>query len=138
MRSNGLTARWQTWHPYFLALLRLVAAGMFALAGTSKLFAFPVGMPPNGATATPFTQVWVGGVLEAGGGLLLALGLFTRPVAFVLAGEMAVAYWQFHAPGGAYPTVNGGVSAVMYCFVWLYFSAAGPGAWSMDGLRGRK
>ena len=101
---------------------------MFILAGTSKLFAFPVGMPPDGATAQPMTQIWVGGVLEAFGGLLMLIGLFTRPVAFLLAGEMAVAYFQFHAPQSFYPTVNQGVSAVLYCFIWLYFSAAGAGS----------
>ncbi len=134
----GITHRWQSWHPYFLALLRIVAAYMFVLAGTMKLFAFPAGMPPNGATATPFTQVWIGGVLEVFGGALFGVGLFTRPVAFLLAGEMAVAYWQFHAPGGPWPILNGGVNAALYCFVFLYFSAAGAGPWSVDGVRTRK
>jgi putative oxidoreductase len=66
---------------------------------------------------------------------LLLIGLFTRPVAFILAGEMAVAYFQFHFPGGFWPTINQGVPAVLYCFIWLYFSAAGPGPWSVDALR---
>lgn len=118
-----------------LSVLRIVAAFMFVLAGTSKLFAFPVGMPPAGGTATPMTQIWIGAVLEVFGGGLLLLGLFTRPVAFLLAGEMAVAYFQFHGPKGFWPTVNGGVNAVLYCFVWLYFSAAGGGPWSLDRLR---
>jgi putative oxidoreductase len=110
---------------------------MFVVASTMKVFAFPAGIPPDGAAAPFPSQVWLGGFLEVVGGALLVLGLFTRPVAFVLAGEMAVAYFQFHAPGGFWPTVNGGVAAVLYCFVWLYFSAAGPGPWSLDAWRGR-
>jgi len=135
MTASNPVASWSAWGPRFQAILRIVAAFMFVLAGTSKLFAFPVGMPPDGATATPMTQIWVGGVLEAFGGALLLLGFFTRPVAFLLAGEMAVAYFQFHAPQSFWPTVNGGVSAVLYCFLWLYFSAAGAGPWSLDALR---
>ena len=81
------------------------------------------------------SQLWIGGVLETFGGLLLLVGLFTRPVAFLLAGEMAVAYFQFHAPNGFWPTMNGGSAAVLYCFVWLYFSAAGAGPWSLDAMR---
>jgi putative oxidoreductase len=129
--------KWVSWAPQLRSLLRIVAAFMFILAGTSKLVAFPVGMPPDGATAQPMTQVWIGGVLEAFGGFLLLIGLFTRPVAFLLAGEMAVAYFQFHAPQSFYPTVNNGVPAVMYCFTWLYFSSAGPGSWSVDAMRSR-
>jgi putative oxidoreductase len=129
--------KWSSWAPQLRSLLRIVAAFMFILAGTSKLFAFPVGMPPDDATAQPLTQIWVGGVLEAFGGLLMLIGLFTRPVAFLLAGEMAVAYFQFHAPQSFYPTVNQGVPAVLYCFIWLYFSAAGAGSWSVDAMRSR-
>ena len=137
MTKSTIVDRWTSYAPYFKALLRLVAGFMFILAGTSKLFAFPAGMPPDNSTAQMFTQVWVGGVLEFVGGSLIFLGLFTRPVAFLLAGEMAVAYFQFHAPGGFWPTVNGGVAAVIYCFVFLYFSAAGAGPWSLDSARGR-
>ena len=128
---------WISWAPQLRSLLRIAAALMFMLAGTSKLFAFPVGMPPDNATAEPMTQVWIGGALEVFGGFLLLVGLFTRPVAFLLAGEMAVAYFQFHAPQSIYPTVNQGVAAVLYCFIWLYFSAAGPGPWSVDAKRAR-
>ena len=131
-----LAAKWKACGPKLHSVLRIVAAFMFILAGTSKLFAFPVGMPPDGSTAQPMTQVWIGGVLEAVGGALLLLGLFTRPVAFLLAGEMAVAYFQFHHPQSFWPTVNGGVPAVLYCFLWLYFSAAGAGPWSVDARRG--
>jgi putative oxidoreductase len=130
--------RWRSWAPELLSILRIVSAAMFILAGTSKLFAFPVGMPPDNSIAHPWTEVWIGGVLEVVGGALLLVGLFTRPVSFILSGEMAVAYWQFHAPGSIYPTVNQGVSAVVYCFLFLYFSAAGGGAWSLDALRGKR
>ena len=117
------------------AVLLIAAAFMFILAGTMKLFAFPMGMPPNGNTAEIFSQIGIGGILEVFGGGLILIGLFTRPVAFILCGEMAVAYWQFHAPQGLWPIENGGVAAVLYCFIWLYFSAAGAGRWSIDGWR---
>jgi putative oxidoreductase len=90
---------------------------------------------PDGQTAKLLTQVGIGGVLETFGGLLLLVGLFTRPVAFILSGEMAVAYLQFHAPQGFWTIVNKGAEAVLYCFLWLYFSAAGAGPWSLDALR---
>jgi putative oxidoreductase len=135
--SRALAGRLSSWTPQFQAALRIVAALMFMEAGSMKLLAFPAGMPPDGSTASFPSQVWIGGFLELAGGLLMLLGLFTRPVAFVLAGEMAVAYFQFHFPGGFWPTLNGGVAAALYCFVWLFFSAAGPGAWSLDGLRRR-
>ena len=135
---STLGSRWSSLAPYFHALLRIVAACMFILAGTMKLFAFPNGMPPNNATAALFTQVGMGGILEVFGGGLLLIGLFTRPVAFILAGEMAVAYFQFHYPQSFWPTINNGTAAVLYCFVWLYFSAAGAGPWSIDALRNKK
>lgn len=135
MPAPNPLARWASFAPHLHAALRIVAAFLFILAGTSKLFAFPVGIPPDGATAMPWTQVWIGGVLEAFGGALVLVGLFTRPVAFVLAGEMAVAYFQFHAPGSIWPTVNGGVAAILDCFIFLWLSAAGAGPWSLDALR---
>jgi putative oxidoreductase len=101
-----------------------------------KLFAFPIGMPPNNAAATFMTQAWFGGVLEVGGGCLLLVGLFTRPVAFLLSGEMAVAYFQFHYPQSPWLVVNQGMAAALFCFVWLFFSAAGAGPWSLDAARG--
>jgi len=110
----------------------MVAAFMFILTGTMKLFAFPMGMPPDGSTAELMTQVGIAGILETFGGALLFVGLFTRPIAFILAGEMAVAYFQFHHPIDPWPIINNGVSAVLYCFIWLYFSAAGAGPWSLD------
>jgi putative oxidoreductase len=100
-----------------------------------KLFAFPMGMPPDGCTAQLMSQVGLGGILETFGGALLLLSLFTRPVAFLLSGEMAVAYFQFHFPQSFWPIMNNGVSAALYCFVWLYFSAADGGPWSLDAKR---
>ena len=129
--------RWESLAPYFLGGLRIVAAFMFVLSGTMKLFGFPMGMPPNGTTAAAFSEIWFGGVLEVFGGGLVLLGLFTRPVAFVLSGEMAVAYFQFCNPVSIWPIANMGIAPALYCFVWLYFSAAGPGAWSLDRLRRR-
>lgn len=135
MTISSLIAKWPNLAPQILSLLRIVAAFMFILPGTMKLFAFPIGMPPDGSTAKLLTQVGIGGMLEAFGGALLLLGLFTRPVAFILSGEMAVAYFQFHAPQSFWPIVNNGINAALYCFVWLYFSAAGAGPWSLDAKR---
>ncbi len=130
-----ITAKWIAFAPQFLSILRIATGIMFILSGTSKILAFPVGMPPDGATAQFGTQIWIGGMMELVGGALFLIGLFTRPVSFILSGEMAVAYFQFHAPQGFWPTVNGGVSAALFCFVFLYFSAAGPGPWSVDAMR---
>jgi putative oxidoreductase len=135
MTASNLIAKWPALTPHLLSVLRIVAAFMFILPGTMKLFAFPIGMPPDGSTATLMSQVGIGGILETFGGALLLVGLFTRPVAFILAGEMAVAYFQFHAPQSFWPIVNNGVNAALYCFVWLYFSAAGAGPWSLDAKR---
>jgi len=135
LTEPNLIAKWSGWGPRLQSVLRIVSAFTFMLGGTMKLFAFPAGVPPNGGTVPLISQMGLGAVLEAFGGALLLLGLFTRPVAFILAGEMAVAYFQFHFPQGFWPTMNGGIVAVLYCFVWLYFSAAGPGPWSFDALR---
>jgi putative oxidoreductase len=135
MTSSSLVAQWAAQGPRLLGALRIVATVVFIQTGTMKLFAFPVGMPPDNSTAAVGTQIWFGGVLEVFGGALLLVGLFTRPVAFLLSGEMAVAYWQFHAPQSPWPVVNNGTAAILYCFFWLYISAAGPGAWSLDGVR---
>ena len=128
---------WSAWAPQLHALLRIVAALLFVTNGTMKLFAWPIGMPPDGATASLMSQVGIGGLLEFVGGALILVGLFTRPVAFILSGEMAVAYFQFHFPQGFWPVQNGGTPAVLYCFYWLYLSAAGAGAWSLDARRRR-
>lgn len=131
----SITEKWISLAPYLQSILRIVAAIMFIMAGTMKLFAWPMGMPPDGSAAVFMTQIWIGGFLEVFGGGLILIGLFTRPTAFILAGEMAVAYFQFHQPMGLTPIENGGVSAVIYCFVFLYLSAAGAGPWSVDKLR---
>ena len=136
MQGSTIITRWQAWGPQLRSVLRIAAAVLFILPGTMNLFAFPIGMP-GGATAPLLSQIGIGGVLEAFGGALLLLGLFTRPVAFLLSGEMAVAYFQFHAPKGFWPIVNGGSEAALFCFVWLYFSAAGAGPWSLDARRKR-
>ena len=132
MTTPKLVARWASWGPYLQSVLRIVAAFMFLQFGTMKLFAFPIGMPPDGGTAPLFSQYGLAGILEVFGGALLMLGLFTRPVAFILAGEMAVAYFQVFFPQSFWVAVNDGVAPALYCFVWLYFSAAGAGPWSLD------
>ncbi|MBN8730548.1 MAG: DoxX family protein [Acidobacteria bacterium] len=130
-------SRWTALSGQFQSLLRIVAAFIFMQSGTMKTFAFPVGVPPNGGTVPLASQVGVGGVLEVVCGAMLLLGWYTRPNAFLMSGMMAVAYFQFHAPNGFWPIVNGGIDAALYCFLWLYFSAAGGGPWSIDALRGR-
>jgi putative oxidoreductase len=137
MIAPNFFARWMSWAPRLQSVLRIIAAFMFLQAGSAKLFAFPVAILPNGGTVPLLSQLGIGAVLELVGGSLLFVGLFTRPVAFLLAGEMAVAYFQFHAVKGFWPVMNGGVSAALYCFVWLYFSAAGAGPWSLDARRGK-
>ncbi len=137
MASVKIFEKWASFAPQLQSVLRIVAAFVFMMAGSIILFAIPMGMPPDGGTASLATQIGFGGLLELVGGALLLVGLFTRPVAFVLAGEMAVAYFQFHQPNGTWPAQNGGVAAALYCFVWLFFSAAGPGPWSLDALRRR-
>jgi putative oxidoreductase len=122
--------------PYALALLRIAAALIFMEHGTQKLFGFPA--PPEGGLPPVGSLFWIGACLELVGGLLLLLGLFTRPAAFIVSGEMAVAYWMFHAPANAYPVLNCGDAAILYTFVFLLFVFTGPGAWSLDGLRKRK
>lgn len=138
MSASNVASKWSSWAPQLQSLLRIVAAFMFITSGTTKLFAFPAGIPPAGGTVPVMSQLWIGALLELVGGGLLLVGLFTRPVAFVLAGEMAVAYFQFAFPTSFWPTINQGVPAALYCFVWLYFSAAGAGPWSLDALRERR
>ena len=114
-------------------LLRVVSGLVFFQAGSLKLFGWFGGMS-GGATAPMMSQVWIGAVLEVFGGIAIMLGLLTRPVAFILSGEMAVAYWQFHAPKGAWPILNHGELAVLFCFVFLFMAAQGGGEWSLDAL----
>lgn len=138
MNGSPLLARWRAWAPYLQSVLRVVAALLFIEPGSAKLFAFPVAIMPGGGTAAAFSLPWIAGVLEVFGGLLLLVGLLTRPVAFLLSGEMAVAYFKGHAPHGFWPIVNHGELAIIFCFLWLYFAAAGPGAWSLDAVRHRE
>ncbi len=136
MTTPSIVARWTTWAPYLRSTLRIVAAFLFMQFGTAKLFAFPAAVMPGGGTAPVASLPGIAGVLEAFGGALLLLGLFTRPVAFLLSGEMAIAYFIGHAPRGFWPVLNQGHPAILFCFVWLYLSAAGPGPWSVDAARG--
>jgi putative oxidoreductase len=117
--------------PHMLGILRIVTALIFILHGTQKLFGFPA--PPASGLPAAFTLFWFGAILEAFGGLLILVGFQTRLVAFILAGEMAYAYWMFHAPRSLYPTLNGGDASILYCFVFLYLVFAGAGAFSADG-----
>jgi putative oxidoreductase len=116
-----------------LSVLRIIAAFLFIQSGTMKLFSFPIGMP-EGVTAELWSQTWFGGVLETFGGALILIGLGTRFVSFILAGMMAVAYFQFHQPQALWPVANGGIPAILFCFVWLYLAAAGGGPWSIDAM----
>jgi putative oxidoreductase len=121
------------WSARMLSVFRLVIGLVFITHGTAKLFGFPAGAAPS-PTVELMSQRGLAGVLEAFGGTAIALGLFTRPVAFLLAGEMAVAYFQVHFPRSFFPTVNGGVSALLYCFIFLYLCVAGGGPWSLDAV----
>lgn len=119
---------------YFL--LRIISGFLFSQAGALILFGW-FGGPPGGQRFPLLSQTGIGGLLEFGGGIAVMLGLFTRPVAFILSGEMAVAYWQFHAPGGHWPIQNQGMPAVLFSFIFLYIAAQGAGNWSFDALIAR-
>lgn len=127
----------QTWRPRALAVLRIVTAYLFIQHGTAKFFGLP--HQPMFDNLELFSLAGLAGLLEVAGGLLLAVGLFTRPTAFVLCGFMAVAYFMAHASQGnpLVPMLNRGELAVLYCFVFLYFVFSGPGAWSVDAARRR-
>ena len=125
------------WAPQLQSALRIVAAFLFITHGTAKLFGFPSAPDQPAFIPAMGTLPWFAAVLETFGGSLLLLGLFTRPVAFLLSGEMAVAYFKAHAPGGFWPTLNHGEAAVLFCFIWLFFAGAGPGPWSIDAARRR-
>lgn len=119
------------WTGYLRSALRIVAGFTFTPHGLQKLFGMLGGLGGHGA-AHAWSQFWVAGVLETFGGILIILGLFTRPVAFLLCGEMAVAYFRQHFPRGFWPIQNGGELAVLYCFIFLYLTAAGGGPISLD------
>lgn len=120
------------WTMPLLSGLRIVAGFLFIVHGTQKLFGVPIAMP--GGPVPLQSLAGAAGVIETIGGALLLLGLLTRPIAFLLSGEMAVAYFMQHAPNDFWPIVNQGELAVLYCFLFLYFSAAGAGPWSLDAL----
>jgi putative oxidoreductase len=131
-------ARLTSVQPYVRSILRIVTAATFSLHGLQKVLGMFGGMPGKGGPAAMATLPWIAGCLELGGGVLLVLGLFTVPVAFILSGEMAVAYFMMHFPRGFYPIHNGGELAVLYCFIFLYLCVAGPGPLSLDALFRKK
>lgn len=124
------------WGPRALGLLRIVAALLFMEHGAQKLLGFPP-MPVDRSMPEAFSLIWFAGFLELTGGFLVLIGLLTRPVAVLLSGEMAFAYWIAHAPQSVYPALNGGDAAILFCFVFLYLAVVGPGAFSVDGARTR-
>ncbi|MGE0081521.1 MAG: DoxX family protein [Thiohalomonadaceae bacterium] len=129
-------AFFDAWTPRLLSVLRIVAAFLFIQHGTSKFFGFPMAMPDPVAL---FSLIGLAGTLEIVGGALLIIGLFTRPAAFILSGEMAFAYFMAHAPQGHVlsPLLNQGEPAVLFCFIFLFLAAAGAGSWSVDAARGK-
>ena len=124
---TSLYAGLDRWSPHILAILRIVTALLFIQHGTQKFFSFPIAGPPS----LPTLYV-VQGLIEFVGGILLLLGAFTRIVAFIMSGDMAVAYFMAHYPSSFYPIENKGDLAILFCFVFLYFFFAGPGSWSLD------
>ena len=132
---NGFGFLPSRWAPYLLSILRIVLAFMFLFHGTQKLFGYPPSDHPP--VEDWLTMPGIAGILEFFGGVLVLIGLLTKPVAFLLSGQMAVAYWMVHAPNGGLPIQNGGEMAALYCFAWLYLAAAGGGPWSMDAMLGR-
>lgn len=125
------------WSPFSLALLRIVSGLIFLAHGTQKFLGFPSGKAAWSGLALDNPGAFAG-VIELVAGALIALGLFTRPAAFIASGTMAVAYWLAHAPQNFFPINNGGDAAILYCFVFLHLVFAGPGAWSVDGAMSRK
>lgn len=127
---NSLYASLEKASPYMLSILRIVAALLFIAHGLQKYVGFPAAGPPMN------TLLYVQGAIEVVGGVLLLIGAWTRPVAFILSGDMAAAYFMAHFPQSFYPSVNGGDAAVLYCFVFLYLVFAGGGAWGVDRGKG--
>jgi putative oxidoreductase len=126
----------KTWAPRLLAALRIMTALLFLEHGLIKVFGYPPGAAPG--LQPLFSFLGFAGLIEVIGGWSLLIGWFTRPVAFLLAGEMAVGYFLVHAPLGFFPAINAGEPAILFCFIFLYLSAAGPGAWSVDEMRAAK
>ena len=123
----------ERWQPQALALLRIFAALLFLEHGTAKLFHFPI--PQPGVPDHLPTILLAAAVIELVGGVLVTVGLFTRLAAFVMSGEIAIGYFMFHFPQSFWPLANKGEAAILYCFIFLYIAAAGPGSWSLDALR---
>ncbi|PTQ13297.1 DoxX family protein [Sphingomonas oleivorans] len=121
------------WAPRLLSVLRVVTGLLFLSHGVVKLFGFPAGAQPGQVPL--FGLYGLAGMLELVGGLLIVLGLFTRPVAFLLSGEMAIAYFMAHAPQSVFPVLNGGEAAILFCFIFLHLAVAGAGPWSLDASR---
>ncbi len=128
MQTSFFNTARSPWADHALGFFRIVAGIVFISVGSMKVF----GYPPSPVAVPLWSQMGVGGLLEVVGGALIVLGLLTRPVAFVLSGEMAVAYFQFHAPQSIFPTTNQGIPAILYCLFFLYLVFAGPGSWSVD------
>ena len=135
MSTSPSPALLAIWTPRLLGILRIITGFLYLQHGTAKLFGAPHVAMFDGLQV--MSLMGVAGILELVGGALLLLGLFTRPVAFILSGQMAAAYFMAHAPQGFLPILNGGELAVLYSFIFLYFAAAGGGAFSLDGLRGK-
>jgi putative oxidoreductase len=130
-----IESNWTALAPRLLSLLRIIAALLFIEHGTTKL----IGFPQSDLSGTPLLSLFgVAGVIEIVGGILLLVGLFSRVAAFILSGEMAIAYFIEHAPVSFFPVSNMGDGPILFCFVFLYISAAGPGPWSVDALRAVK
>jgi putative oxidoreductase len=128
--TSSARATVDRFQPYVLSILRIMAGLLFCEHGTAKLFGFP----PHGAIPAFGELEWFAGTIEFTGGALVALGLFTRPAAFIMSGEMAIGYFLFHAPKSFFPLLSGGEAAVLYCFVFLYLVFAGAGPLSVDAL----
>ena len=129
---SGMEATLLRWAPQMLAVLRIFVALLFLQSGLSKYFGFPAPQPAN---FTVFSLIGLAGAIEIVGSLLLLVGLFTREAAFIMSGEMAVAYFMVRAHLSFYPLINNGRLDALFCFVFLYFVFAGPGAWSIDARR---
>ena len=121
------------WAPRMLSVLRIVSSLIFMAHGTQKILGFPA----SASNPPLMSMLGIAGLLELIGGALLLVGLFSRPVAFILSGQMAFAYFIAHAPKNLFPALNGGDAAILYCFVFLYIAFAGPGPWSIDAQCGR-
>lgn len=128
--SAAFTVIPRTFAPYLLSILRIMTGLLFLEHGTGKLLTFPAGLPF--IDKMPSGMLYFTGTMELIGGVLIVIGLFTRPVAFILAGFMAFAFFLAHFPMSVFPAINGGEAAVVYCFVFLYLAAAGAGPWSVD------